>query len=202
MNRLFSGILLMSLLLAGCVGLSAPQGGSPDVYVLDALPAVQTPATRRDLVLAVNMPQARPGFETARMAYFRQAHELNYYTGSRWTDTPARMLQPLLLQTLEQGGAFRAVVRAGSSIPADVRLDVELVRLQQDFTASPSRTQITLQAQLLDLRGRRVLAAKQFDAVEEAASEDAYGGVGAANRAVQRLLGEVAEFCAEASGRQ
>lgn len=202
MNRLFSGILLMSLLLAGCVGLPAPQGGSPDVYVLDALPAVQTPATRRDLVLAVNMPQARPGFETARMAYFHQAHELNYYTGSRWTDTPARMLQPLLLQTLEQGGAFRAVVRAGSSIPADVRLDVELVRLQQDFTASPSRVQVTLQAQLLDLRGRRVLAAKQFDAVEEAASEDAYGGVGAANRAVQRLLGEVAEFCAEASGRQ
>lgn len=200
MNGRFSGILLMSMLLAGCVGLSAPQGGTPDVYVLDAIPVVKPAAVKRDLVVAVNLPQARPGFETARIAYFRQPHELNYFTASRWTDTPARMLQPLLLQALEQGGAFRAVVRAGSAVPADVRLDVELIRLQQDFTASPSRVQVTLQAQLLDLRGKRVLSVRQFDAVEAAASEDAYGGVAAANRAVRRVLAEVAEFCAASPG--
>lgn len=202
MSRLFSGILLMSMLLAGCVGLSAPQGGSPDIYVLDASPAVPPSTIRRELTIAVNLPQARPGFETARIAYFRQPHELNYFAGSRWTDTPARMLQPLLMQALEQGGAFRAVVRAGSTVPADVRLDVELIRLQQNFTVSPSRVQVTLQAQLIDLRARRVLALKQFDVVEDAASEDAYGGVAATNRAVRRVLGDVTEFCAEASGGQ
>lgn len=194
--------LLTALLLAGCSDLSTPQGSSPNIYVLDASPIVKPAVIKRDMVMAVNMPQARPGFGTAQIAYLQQPHELNYFASSRWTDTPARMLQPLLLQALEQGAGFRAVVLAGSAVPADLRLDVELIRLQQDFTFSPSRVQVTLQAQLIDLRGKRVLAVRQFDATENAASEDAYGGVGAANRAVQRVLGDVAEFCVAASGPQ
>ncbi len=198
----FRTALLIGLLLAGCVGLPEPQSSSPNIYVLDARPAVQTSTIKRDVVLAVNMPQARPGFETARIAYVLQPHELNYFANSIWTDTPARMLQPLLLQALEQSAGFRSVVRAGSAVPADVRLDIELIRLQHDFTTRPSHVRITLQAQLIDVRGKRVLAVRQFDAAENAGSEDAYGGVGAANRLVQRVLGQVAEFCVAASSRQ
>ena len=194
--------LLAGLLLAGCTGLSAPQGSSPNIYVLDARPAVPASAVKRDLVLAVNMLQARPGFATAQIAYLQQPHELNYFANSRWADTPAHMLQPLLLQALEQGSGFRAVVAAAGAIPADVRLDIELVRLQHDFTTRPSRVQITLQAQLIDVRNRRVLAVQQFDATENAGREDAYGGVSAANRLVQRVLGQVAEFCVAATSRQ
>ena len=202
-HRIFSWInLLAGLLLAGCAGLPTPQGSSPNIYVLDARPIVPISTVRRDLVLAVNTPQARPGFETAQIAYLQQPHELNYFVNSRWTSTPARMLQPLLLQALEQGAGFRAVVRAASAVPADVRLDIELIRLQHDFTTRPSRVQITLQAQLIDVRGKRVLAVQQFDATENADSEDAYGGVSAANRLVQRVLEEVTEFCITVSGKQ
>lgn len=202
-HRIFSRTaLLAGLLLAGCTGLSAPQGSSPNIYVLDARPSAPLSTVRHDLVLAVNMPQARPGFETAQIAYLQQPHELNYFVNSRWTSTPARMLQPLLLQALEQSAGFRAVVRTASAIPADVRLDIELIRLQHDFTTHPSRVQLTLQAQLIDVRGKRVLAVQQFDATENAGSEDAYGGVGAANRLVQRVLGQVTEFCVTAAGKQ
>lgn len=200
-HRIYSRTaLLAGLLLAGCTGLPTPQGSSPNIYVLDAQPSVPVSTVKHDLVLAVNMPQAHPGFETAQIAYLQQPHELNYFVNSRWTSTPVRMLQPLLLQALEQGAGFRAVVRTASAIPADVRLDIELIRLQHDFTIHPSRVQMTLQAQLIDLRGKRLLAAQQFDATENADSEDAYGGVSATNRLVQRVLGQVAEFCITASG--
>ena len=194
--------LLAGLLLAGCTGLSTPQGSSPNIYMLDARPTIPVSTVKHDLVLAVNMPQARPGFATAQIAYLQQPHELNYFISSRWADTPARMLQPLLLHALEQSSSFRAVVQTASAIPADIRLDIELIRLQQDFTTHPSRVQITLQAQLIDVRGKRVLAVQQFAATENAGSEDAYGGVSAANRLVQRVLGQVTEFCLAASGRQ
>lgn len=195
-------ILLAAVLLAGCTSLTTPQGSSPNIYVLDARPSVQVSPIKHDVVLAVNTPQARPGFETTQIAYLQQPHELNYFANSRWTSTPARMLQPLLLQALEQSAAFRAVVRSASAIPADMRLDIELIRLQQDFTAHPSRVQMTLQAQLIDLRGKRVLAVQQFDATENAVSEDAYGGVSAANRLAQRVLGHVTEFCVTALSGQ
>lgn len=195
-----SFFLLAGMLLAGCTNLSAPQGSSPNIYVLDAKPGVPASTVRHDLVLAVAVPQARPGFETAQIAYLQQPHELNYFANSRWTSAPARMLQPLLLQALEQSAAFLAVISTASTIPVDVRLDIELIRLQHDFTTHPSRVQITLQAQLIDLRDRRVLAVRQFDATENADSEDAYGGVSAANRLVSRVLGQVAAFCMTAPG--
>ena len=47
---------------------------------------------------------------------------------------------------------------------------------------------------------RRVVAWREFDASVSAPSEDAYGGVRAANRAVQDLLAELAAFSAQAVG--
>ena len=194
-------VLMSTLLLAACSSFTAPQVASQNIYVLEAGPDIQAAKEKHDLVLAVSVPRARPGFDTPQMAYVQQPHELNYFVTSRWTDTPARMLEPLIIQAMAQTESFQAVVQASGLIPADVRLDIELVRLQQDFKTRPSRVQFTLRAQLIDMRGKRVLATRQFDEEETAASEDAYGGVAAANRLVQRVLGELAEFCVNASGQ-
>ncbi|MDP1709007.1 MAG: ABC-type transport auxiliary lipoprotein family protein [Gammaproteobacteria bacterium] len=194
--------LVSVMLLAGCAGLPAPQVESPSIYVLDAQPAIKAAQAKRDLVLAVSLPRARPGFDTHQMAYVRQPHALDYFAANRWADTPERMLGPLLAQALEQTGSFRAVVQTPGVVPADVRLDTELIRLQHDFGTRPSRIQLTLRAQLIDVRSKRVLAVKLFDETENAASEDAYGGVTAANRALQRVLEQVADFCIDASASQ
>ncbi|MDO8313298.1 MAG: ABC-type transport auxiliary lipoprotein family protein [Sideroxyarcus sp.] len=193
------GVLTSTLLLAACGGLPAPKVVSQNIYVLEAAPTIQASQVKRDLVLAVSVPRARPGFDTQQMAYVQQPYELNYFVTSRWADTPARMLEPLIAQAIAQTESFRAVVQASGAIPADVRLDIELVSLQHDFKTRPSRVQLTLRAQLIDVRGKRLLAVQQFDEVENAASDDAYGGVSAANRLVQRVLGKLAEFCVNAS---
>ncbi|MGC2047820.1 MAG: ABC-type transport auxiliary lipoprotein family protein [Gallionella sp.] len=192
-------VLTSTLLFAACSSFTAPQVASQNIYVLDAGPAIQAAQVKHDLVLAVSVPSTRSGFDTQQMAYVQQPHELNYFATSRWADTPARMLEPLIAQAMIQTESFRAVVQTAGPIPADVRLDIELVRLQQDFQTRPSRVQLTLRAQLIDARGKRLLAAQQFDELENSASDDAYGGVTAANRLVQRALGELAEFCVNAS---
>ena len=134
---------LVAILLAGC-GLQPPRVESPTLYLLDAQPAGAMPPPPRDLVLAVDPPRARPGFATPQMAYVRQPHKLDYYAKNRWVDTPSRMLAPLLAQALAQGGGFRAVVQTPSSVAADLRLDTELIRLQQDFATQPSQARLTL----------------------------------------------------------
>jgi cholesterol transport system auxiliary component len=192
-------VLTSVLLLAGCTGLPTQQASSQAIYVLEAQTATAPAQVKRNLVLAVGLPHARPGFETPQMAYVRQPHELNYFVTSRWADSPARMLAPLLMQAMEQTDSFRAVVVAQGAARADVRLDTELIRLWQNFATQPSQVQLSLRAQLIDVRGQKVLAAKQFDEVENAASNDAYGGVTATNRALQRLLGRLADFCVSES---
>jgi cholesterol transport system auxiliary component len=190
------------MLLAGCTGLHAPQVESSHIYVLDARAPDKTAQTKRDLVLAVSMPRARPGFDTSRIAYLHQPHELEYFVSNRWADTPARMLEPLLVQTLEQTRSFRAIVRTPGAVPANIRLDTELVRLQQDFGTQPSRVQITLRAQLIDVTDQRVLAVKLFDETENAISDNAYGGVITANRLLQRVLNQLSDFCINESVSQ
>ncbi len=191
------------MLLAGCTGLHAPQVESPNIYLLDAQTPVRTAQIKRDLVLAVSTPRAWPGYDTAQMAcHFRQPHELDYFAANRWADTPARMLEPLLMQALEQTRSFRAVVRSPGLVPANIRLDTELVRLQQDFGTRPSKVRITLRAQLIDVTDKRVLAVKVFDETDNAVSDNAYGGVLTANRLLQRVLDQLSDFCISESASQ
>jgi cholesterol transport system auxiliary component len=68
------------------------------------------------------------------------------------------------------------------------------VRLQQDFASQPSRVHFTLRAHLVDSATRRVLAWRVFDESVAAATDDPYGGVVAANRAVQTVLEQLAGF--------
>jgi cholesterol transport system auxiliary component len=184
-------------LLAACTALQPPEADHASTYVLEAVLATAAPRPKRDLVLEVSVPRARPGFDTPLMAYTQRTNALEYFAKNRWADTPARMLAPLLVQALDHSGGFRAVVQAPSLAAAELRLDTELVRLQQDFSARPSRVQFTVRAQLIDVGARRVLASAEFDETEVAPSDDPYGGVIAVNRALGRLLERVAEFCAE-----
>lgn len=193
-------MLACTVLLAGCTGLQAPQVENSHTYVLDARAPAKAAQIKRELVVAVSMPRARSGFDTSQMAYLRHPHELGYFAFNRWADTPARMLAPLLAQTLEPG--FRAVVQTPGAVPANVRLDTELIRLQQDFSTQPSKVQLTLRAQLVAVTDKRVLAVKVFDESENAISDDAYGGVIAANRALQRVLGQLSDFCIKESVKQ
>ena len=195
---------LMSLALAtlgSCTAL-APQAENVTLYLLAPELPHESSVARHDIVIAVAPPQAWPGFDTEQIAYVRKPYELDYFTASRWADTPARMLAPLLARALERTGGFRAVVALLSTVGADYRLDTEILRLRQNFAVQPSRSELTLRAQLVDLRNRRVVASRVFEETENAPSEDAFGGVVAANAALQRALGKLAAFCvAEASAR-
>ena len=196
--RVLPAAIAMLAVLAGCAGLTPPETDEVSVYVLDARPVISPQLPRHNVVLAVGVPRARPGFDTPRMAYVKQPYEIEYFTKSRWADAPARMLGPLVAHALEQGGGFRAVVHNPGVVAGDVRLDIEIERLQHEFIGEPSRARVMLRAQLIDIGERRVIAARELEETEPAAADNAYAGVTAMNRALERLLARLAEFCASA----
>jgi cholesterol transport system auxiliary component len=196
------GLSLMALCACSALRPSAPP--HPNFYSLDsARPAAPAEARATALhaapTLIVNPPHAAAGFDSPRIIYVRETHQLEYFAHSDWIDPPARMLAPLIVAAIENSGVFRAVVLTPSAAFGDLRLDTEIVRLQQEFATRPSRVRFTLRAYLVEVRTRRVLAWREFDAVVPAASDDPQGGVVAANRAVQTVLVELSAFCAEAA---
>ena len=186
------GVLLWSCVLTACV---VPRSGDNPVhtFVLAIDEAVSSASSRMGPpgvhgVLVVGVPQAEAGFEQPRMAYLQRPYEVNYYASNVWADTPPRMLAPLLLQSLERTTFWRVVVPMPTAARGDYRLDISGLVVQQEFLQRPSGTRIRLRAQLTETKEQRIMGARSLESFEPAPSEDAYGGVQAANRAVTRVL--------------
>lgn len=199
----------LSIVLAGCAALSPTTTPQPSFYSLDnawlTKPPIQTrspaalPQTAPTLI--VNPPHAASGITSQRIIYVREPHKLEYFAHSEWIDPPARMLAPLIVAAIEKSEVFRAVVQTPSAAAGDLRLDTEIIRLQHDFQTRPSHVRFTLRAYLVEDKTRRVLGWREFDATVPAASDNPYGGVIAANQAVQTVLDELATYCAEIGRR-
>ena len=202
-----AGIALLTLsLLSGCVSSLLPKPtATPALFTLDdnapvAAAAVPAPGASAP-TLVVNAPKAAAGFGTSHIVYVRRMHEIEYFALNQWVDTPSNMLVPLMAHAVERTGAFRAVLSAPTAATGRFRLDSELVRLQQDFSVVPSQVRFTLRAVLIDTASRSVVARREFDARVASKSDDPYGGVTAAQEATQRVLVDLATFCAEAATR-
>jgi cholesterol transport system auxiliary component len=204
-HRLTASLFVAFSASAGlrCISLDLKKPDPVNLYRLDAV-ATPPAADGRDPPaalagsVAISVPRARPGFESPRLVYVSKAHQLQSFARSEWVDTPSRMLAPLLVEALERSGRFQSV-GPSPEIAARFRLETEIAQLQQEFTVHPSQARFTLDVRLLDVTGRRVLVRRELEAVEPAPSDDAYGGVVAENRAVQRVLQEVVAFCVNAA---
>jgi len=190
-------------LLAACAALQPAVAPAIQRYLL-TLPApapTPVPATAVGPVLVVDPPAAAPGLQGRGMVYVRRPYQLAYFARHGWVDPPARMLEPLLVQVLQRQAGFHTVP-AGLGVAGDLRLETRILRLQQEFTVRPSRERLVLQAWLIDARSGRVVADRVFEALEPAPGNDPYSGVQAANRAVAKVLTQLAAFCrAQVHGR-
>ena len=187
--------VLLALTAAGCL---SPRTDSAEIHTyqlgLDGQSSEVRPEWIDGPVLLVSPPQAEPGFDTQRMVYVKRPHELEYFSINQWADTPVRMFAPLMVHVLNRSGAWHAVIPLPSSISGDYRLDTYGFQLQQEFLQQPSRVRVTARLQLVDLKESTILATRVFETVENAPSENAYGGVLAANRAVAGLLDQIVSW--------
>ena len=191
--------LLGALALGGCSLLNPSKPVPARFYALQGLATPLRPppaiAPGRALsTLIVNPPYAAPGFDSNRIIFLRSQSQLEYFAHSEWVEPPARMLGPLLVAAIENTNAFAAVVLMPASASGELRLNTEMVRLQQNFQTTPSRVQFALRVHLIDDRTRKVLHWREFQAETVATSETPQGGVAAANLAIQNVLAEVAVF--------
>ena len=191
--------MALMVLVATTAGCLSPSTDSSKIHTyqlsLDGWPSEARSGKSDGPVLLVSPPQAEPGFETQRMVYVKRPYELEYYAMNQWADTPVRMFAPLMVQALnQQNDAWRAVIQLPSPIRGDYRLDTHGFLLQQEFFEQPSRVRVMVRTQLIDLKESTILSTRAFEVVENAASENPYGGVQAANRAIAGLLDQMSSW--------
>lgn len=189
-------LMLAIVFLVSACSVFSPIPNTPlTEYVLDSIPHSIPKRQPHRLTLYVSQPEANTLFNTALMAYKVKPHELNYFSKNRWAATPAQMLQPLIMQTLQKTHYFRVVGGTGMAGNFDLMLNTHILDFQQEFFTHSSLVTVTIRAEIIKVSTNQIIATKEFSAVERAPQNTPYGGVIAANRATAKILAELARWC-------
>lgn len=187
-------ILTLVLLLGGCSLLSPVEVKPTNKYVLTLVPDRAAHANIHGKILLVTAPETEPFYNTTQMAYSVHHFQVAYFGQNEWAATPGQMLQPLLVKTLQNTGAFKAIVTPPYMGVYDYILNTQIIKLVQDFTCHPAMLEFTVRAQLIRTTTNRVIATKEFNVEQPLIRISPYAGVIAANIAADRMLGEISTF--------
>jgi cholesterol transport system auxiliary component len=190
------GAALALSLMPGC-SLLPPAAPEPRKEVLNKMPAELPQRASNGAVLLVFPPQTRPIYDTTEMAYSTQPYEIAYFSQHEWAETPAQMLQPLLVRTLQNTRFFSAVLAPPYSARYNYALRTEIRELTADFTSEPAAVRLSLRFQLSEGATDKIVAIKEVSIREPMREKTPYAGVVAGNDATAKALLELATFVLE-----
>lgn len=188
------------LMLGSCgpivqIGAKGPPAESLLLIEADAIPVETEGAGRLNgPTIAVELPQLPSMLQTLRLAVRTDANEIQYLSAASWAETPSRLVQRLLSDTLAARGM--AVIDRSQ---ASARPDAALSGTLRDFTLdvrAPGRSVVRVRydAQLARPGEPRPLAIRRFEASEPAASEAPADVAAALSRATNRLAADLADW--------
>jgi cholesterol transport system auxiliary component len=191
-RRRFLLALAPALTLGACA--FAPAEPPMTTSLLDQMPADVPHRAASPMTLIVFPTEARPAIDGTPMLYTVRAHQLASFAHNQWAESPAQMLQPLLLRTLEATGAFAAVVMPPHRTAGNLGLRLEIVDLVQDFTGATPVLRLAWRARLSDEAANRVIATREFRVDQAMQQKSPAAGVVAANAATARALADLARW--------
>ena len=192
-------LLIASVWLTGC-SLSPVAASDNRTYSLMALPKHTPISLQHKQSILVTNTVAEPSYNTDQMVYTKKPFEISYFAKHFWVSPPAKMITPLLVQTIIQTKRFHAVLAPPFSGETDYRLDTQLLSLRQEFLTRPSRIRIAIQAEVFSNKKNKVIASHLFQTVTLASRDEPYAGVIAANKGMQKLLTQLAGFVIKVTG--
>jgi len=182
--------------VSGCT-LFAPVNVDTKKHVLDIIPLDLTSEITHSATLLVLVPETMPAYATTQMAYSTQAYQIAYFTKNEWAETPAQMIQPLVVKTLRNTHYFSEVLSPPYFGRHTFALRIEILELKQDFTSEPATVQLAVRCYLSREATNEVVATKELSVRKLMADRNPDAGVVAANDAVAQLLRELATFVVE-----
>ncbi len=190
-------LLPLALGLAGCEGLLPNLGGpAPNLYTLTPKNTFATGLPRARWQLVVEEPVASGGLNIDRIALRATPTELKYFAGARWTERAPRMVQTLLVESFENSGAIVAVGRKAIGLRSDYNLKTDLREFQAEYFGPDGipTIRVRLNAKLVKLPQRAIVASKTFEATTLAKGKDIQQVIQAFDKALGKVLRQTVEW--------
>ena len=189
---------LIGILIVGACGLLTACGPINNAvnnqYKLESFSAKKTTKEKTALTILISQPDAIAGYQTEQMLYIEKPFELSNFAHNAWISSPANMLYPLIMQSLQHSHYFHAVVSGPDADKTDYRIDTQLIELQQNFLTKPSVIELVANVVLTHISDNRVVASRIIRERVPCPADTPYGGVVAANKAANAFTATLSDF--------
>ena len=186
-------LIACAVFFSGCT-LFSPVNVDTKKNVLNNIPLDLRSERTHPATLLVLEPETTPAYATTQMAYSTQAYQIAYFTKNEWAATPSQMIQPLIVQTLQNTHYFSEVLSPPDFGRHTFGLRIEILELKQDFTSEPAVLRLAMRISLSRDATNQVVATKELSVSQPMSERTPYAGVVAANEAMPKLLRELAAF--------
>ncbi|MEJ2629942.1 MAG: ABC-type transport auxiliary lipoprotein family protein [Acidihalobacter sp.] len=191
-----AGLSAAAILATGLAGCSVlPQRPPPHALTSYRITLSDTHASARTSpacpAVRIAAPTAAAGFGGPAMRYSENPGTIANFAFHRWAAPPARMLEPILVQSVSASGLFEAVLAPDAPAGAPLQLDTQLLALLQRVTGPRSTIHLAVRASLSNVRTHRQLSAHRFVIDIPAQAANAPAGVQATDAAIGQFSHEL-----------
>lgn len=188
MNKMTNILFLAGLLFVfnGCMSTpSAPN----NYYTLQYENTKTTINQKAKEILKVDFPHAPSNLIGKRIVYASNPYKSAYYVRNRWAEPLPAMLQNWIIQSIEDAGLYKAVVRSSSRVASDLVLESDIVSFEHRLKSSS--VVVSVRLNLINNGNNKILKSKTFSYEKSVESANASSAVKAFNGALKEFKKDV-----------
>jgi len=193
----FTGFLLVCLVaVGGCSGF-IPTGPPPNLYNLTPKSTFSNDLALVEQQVVVEEPLAAGGLDSNRIALRPSATELKYFANSRWTERAPKMVQTLLVESLENSGKIVSVGRQAIGLRSDFNLKTELREFQAEYFDTSGENpdiRVRINVKVVAQPQQKIIASRSFEDVQTAEGTSMNAIVTAFDRALGKVQKRIVEW--------
>lgn len=193
-------ILCVAFLASACTILPEPR--HYDVYRLPPSTIAAGTGTPLDMSLRIARPASSDQLGGSQIAVIPDGHRMIVYQGARWSSPVPSLWRDHLLDAFQNDGRVRDLSSDTEILRADVELGGLLRAFQTEYRNGNPKVVVRLDAHLVDIASRRILATRRFETVEPVRGEQVAEVVDAFGRASDRLAVDIIEWTIREAGQR
>lgn len=164
------------------------QGPAPQIYSLTAAQNNAAGQTAMEWRLLVEEPEASRAIDIDRIAVRLSPVEISYYEGAKWSDRAPRLVQSLLIESLDNSGVLQHVGRTGTGVSAQYAVKSNLLAFYAEADGTRPTVIVKLKLTLLDRRTATIVGSRIVESRARAEGSQTRDVVLAFNEATGNVL--------------
>lgn len=184
-------------LLTACSASLINAGPPADLYNLTPKSTFTADLPNVDAQIVVEEPLADGGLDSSRIALRPRPTELKYFAESRWTERAPRMVQTLIVESLENSGRIVSVGRQSIGLRSDYNLKADLREFQAEYYSgmnSPPDVRVRINVKIVQQPRQIIIASRSFEHRVTAAGTAMPLVIDAFDEALGKVLKHITEW--------